>query len=274
MRALYDSNYLASDCTLPYDENANVDSTIWTWTTSYALAGIAFSCGALISKKQKKRALLMILFLMFTGVGHAVTGASHQFATTRNSWEFRILGQVGIAIVLFGNAFLMRTGILFFFYGLSLIANTFWICITGGIIAATVLFEEQQVLVADLALGVTYIGMCMLYCWVIHWESLPGSKSAMVAKVVAMWINIAAIVQQFVLSGTCGYGGYQECFRNCRLSDPTVFNQNAIFNILSIGGLCLFSIGEIYLPTHKLWDHYGGGDDVSEWETRKSFEEP
>ena len=273
MRNLYDIDYLESGCTLPYDENTNVDNTTWTWATSYAIAGTAFMSAALIAKKQKKRAILMTVFFALTGIGHAVTGASHQFAQTRDSWENQILGLVGVAVILFGNAFFMRTGILFFFFSLSLIANTLWVCITGGVIALTIVFDAHQ-LVAGLALGVTYLGMCMLYCWVLCWEKLPGSKWAMFAKVLAMWTNIGAIVEQFVLSMTCGSGGYADCFEACPLRNPTVFNQNAIFHILLIGGMFLLTIGEVYLPTHKLWDYYGSDDDGSDWETRKSFEEP
>lgn len=275
MRTLYDNEYLASGCAIQFEESTNVDNVAWTWATSYALAGTALISAALILRKQKTKAILMIMYFLFTGIGHAIAGASHQFAETKDDWEYQILGGIAIGFVLFGNAILMRTGILFFFYGLSLIANVLWIAINGGIFAATFIFDSQQVLVAGLALGVTNLAMCILYTWVCCcWEKLPGSKWAMVAKILAMMTNIAALIEQFVLSGTCGVGGYEDCFANCPLSDPTVFNHNALFHILLLVGVCLLAIGELALPTHSLWDYYGAADDVSEWETRKSNDEP
>jgi len=271
MRTLYDIEYPASGCALSYDENTIVDNTTGTYATAYALAGIALFSAAILACKQKKKALLMVLFFLTSGIGYAVTGASHQFAGTQDDWKYRILGKVGVGIILLGNAFLMRTGILFFFYGLSLIANTAWIAINGGIIALAIIFDEQQALVAGLALALTYLGMCVLYVWVMcRWGELPGSKWAMVSKELAMLTNIAGILE---LSGSCGSGGYENCFKDCSLPDSTAFNHNAIFHVLMIVGLCLLTIGELNLPTHALWDFNGPPDDVSDWETRAKSSE-
>lgn len=276
MRTLYDNAYLSSGCTIPFDESTNLDNTTWSWATSYALAGVSFMSAALVFKQQRSKALLMILYLSFTGIGNTVAGASQQFGTSANDWQYYVLSGVAVGIVLFANALFMRTGILFFFYDLSLIANLLWLAINGGIFATTFIFDSQQAHVAGLALTVTYFAMCMLYGWVIcGWEKIPGKRWAMFLKILAMWTNIAALVEQFILSETCGRaGGYENCFKECPLSDPVVFNHNALFHILLIAGICLLTIGELKLPTHSLWDYYGGDDDVSEWETRKSYEEP
>lgn len=273
MRSLYDNEYLASGCTIPYNENTNVDNLTWTWATCYALAGVAFTSAAVMFTKQRKKAILMILFFVITGVGYAVTGASHQFAETREDWEYTVLFQVGTVWVLFGNAFLMRTGILFFFFGLSVLANTLWVAINAGIIAVSIIFQAQQQLVADLALGVTYLCMCILYGWVMCcWGKLPGSKWSMCAKILAMLANIAALAEQNILSKTCGSGGYEDCFADCPLANPTEFNHNAISHILLMAGILLLTTGELGLPTHILWDYYGPADDISDWETRASLE--
>lgn len=273
MRSLYGNAYLESGCTLPYDESTNVDNLTWTWATSYALAGVAFLCATIIGLQEKRKAILMILYFATTGAGYAVVGASHQFAETKDDWQHVILGQLSAAIVLLGNALLMRTGILFFFYGLSVVANTMWIAINAGIITATIIFEAQQVLVAGVALLLTNFAMCILYCWVMCcWRKLPGSKWAMFVKTLAMLVNIAALVEQYVLARTCGSGGYEDCFADCPLPDPTSLNHNAIFHILLICGLWLLAVGELGLPTHELWDYFGSSDDISDWETRASLE--
>jgi len=274
MRILYDNDYLASGCTIPFDESTNVDNSTWSWSTSYALAALSFISAALVFKQQKSKALLMVLYFTFTGIGNAVSGASHQFATSTSEWQYFVLSGVAVGTVLFANALFMRTGILFFFYDLSLIANLLWLAINGGVFATSFIFHSQQAHVAGLALALTYFVMSMLYGWVLcAWEKIPGKRWAMLLKILAMWTNIAALVEQFILSETCGTGGYENCFQDCPFSDPIVFNHNALFHILLIGGTFLLTIGELKLPTHVLWDHYGAADDdVSEWETRKSFE--
>ena len=269
MRSLYDTAYLDSNCTLPFDGDTNVDNTVWTFATSYGIAWVAVIGAILLLMRQGSPAILMALYFLITGIGHAVTGASHQFTEDVDDWEHRILAPIGIAIILFGNAFLMRTGLQFFFYSNSLICNLFWILANAGIILVTILLKLQ--IVAGVALAATYFGMAILYVWVMSWGYLPGSRLMIFLKFLAMLVNIGGLVVQYVLSRTCGVGSYEGCFQECPLPNPAVFNQNAIFHICLIAGLLLLGDGELGLPSHVLWDYYG--DDISDWETRKSVDE-
>ena len=258
MRTLYDIDYIASGCTIPFDESTSVDSTTLSWATSYALAGVSFLSAALVFKQQRSKALLMMLYFSFTGIGYTVAGTSHQFGTLTNDWQYFACSSTDrtwhclvceCALYADWNLILLLQPIVDCQLTMACgewryICNNLYIPFPAGTHRWPCTYSDVQ-----------YFAMSMLYGWVFFgWEKVPGKRWAMFLKILAMWTNIAALVEQFIHSETCGKSGYENCFNDCPLSDPVIFNHNDIFHILLIVGMCLLTISELKLPTHVLWE--------------------
>lgn len=72
-------------------------------------------------------------------------------------------------------------------------------------------------------------------------------------KVAGILAFAAGIVLQFILSGTCGGDGFEDCFVDCPLPNPTIFNHNALFHLFVIVGYMLMTIGEVFVPASTLF---------------------
>lgn len=148
MRSLYDSEYIQSGCDpLLYDEEENVDNSIGTWSTNYAIfaVGLFFviklaSCPPFqrntsfdtgddahenpkggagfgdnvedLRKKNKRFNIYLILFFAMMALSFGVAGIGHQIATTRSSATRIPMEVTSYLLFDFGNIALMAAHVI------------------------------------------------------------------------------------------------------------------------------------------------------------------
>lgn len=259
MRGLYAADYLESGCTIDFDNIYAVDNTLWTYVSAYGVAGMALLSACVIYFSDRREAMLMMLYFFVTSIGYALAGYSHQISNTTNDWQYRILGPMALAVTVLGTAFLMRVGLLQFFFPNSIFANVLWLSSNIAIILVSTLLELY--IVAAIWLVVIFVGMSIIYFrQATSW--IKTERGWLVLKILAMLVTVGGFVIQYVLEPTCGVEGLQSCFDGCPLADPTAFNNTAIKNVLVAVGVVFLAIAEIFLPAHEFWDTFDEEESV------------
>jgi hypothetical protein len=265
-RGLYAADFLQSGCKIEFDDSYAVDNTLWTYVSAYGVAAMALLSGALIYFSDRRDAVLMTLYFLVTSVGFALAGVSHQTSNTKNDWQYRILGPVALAFTVLGTSFLMRVGLLHYFYSDSFFANALWFASNVAIILVSVLLKLY--IVSAIWMVVIYIGMSILYFrQATSWIQNTG-RIWLILKILAMLVAVGGYVIQYILEDKCGVEGLQNCFDGCPLADPTAFNNTAIKNVLVAVGIIFLAIAEIFLPAHDFWDAYD--DEESAYDDKES----
>ena len=250
-RFLYSAEFLASGCpSNEYNDAYAVDDTIWTYTTAYALAAIALLAGILNHAGEQKGSKLMTSYFLFTSAGYAISGVSYQTTETKNDWQYRILGPIGLGITLLGTACLMRSGLLYYFYPRSIIANVMWVASNSAVIILSCAFWFD--VLATLWMVVIYGGMSAVYLNQAIRHGKAERRQLLLLKVLAMLINMTGFMIQYFLNDTCGADGLKDCFQSCPLVDASFFNNTAIKNVLVAVGIVFLGVAEILLPSHTL----------------------
>ena len=260
MRALYAADYLESGCTIEFDDIYAVDNTLWTYVSAYAIAGMALLSGFVIYFSDRREAILMTLYFIVTSVGYALAGCSHQTSITKNDWQYRILGPIALAVTVLGTAFLMRVGVLQFFFPDSIFANVTWFSSNVAVIFVSALLKLY--IVAAIWVVVINVGMSIIYFQQATSSMKAGGRVWLVLKILAMLVTVTGYVIQYILGKTCGVDGLQNCFAGCPLADPTAFNNTAIKNVLVAVGVVFLAIAEIFLPAHEFWVTDGEEESV------------
>jgi hypothetical protein len=269
-RGLYAADYLQSGCTINFDDSYAVDNTLWTYVSAYGVAAMASLSGALIYYSDRRSAMVMTMSFLVTSVGYALAGVSHQTSNTTNDWQYRILGPVALALTVLGTSFLMRAGLLHYFFSSSLFANALWFASNVAIIVVSELLKLY--IVSAIWMVVIYVGMSILFFRLATSRTENTGRIWLILKILAMFVTVGGFVIQYIFEDTCGVEGYQNCFDGCPLADPTAFNNTAIKNILVGVGVVFLAIAEIFLPAHDFWDENDGNDEKDEKETVCSTE--
>ncbi len=69
--------------------------------------------------------------------------------------------------------------------------------------------------------------------------------SIITLRTIGLAAMITGLVVQVILAPACDDRGYEKnCFQDCPLLDPTVFNHNALFHLIYMFGLIFLAVGE------------------------------
>ncbi len=251
MRSLYSAEYIESGCTIQYDAQYAVDNTLWTYVSGYTVALMALLSGLLICYADKRQSMLMTSYFYLIGFAYLTGGASAQFSDTTNDWQYRVLRPITLVLALLGTACLMRSGLLYYFFSGSLFANIIWFSTNVTMMIVSLVLKSY--LIGSIWQVVIYASMAIVYFRQSGAELKVG-REWLSLKILAMLITVFGFMTQYILEKPCGVGGYQGCFANCPLSDPTAFNNAAIKNILVAAGVLFLAIAEIFLPSHDFWE--------------------
>lgn len=263
MRNLYSEEYLESGCTIQYDAQYAVDNTMWTYVTGYTVALMALLSGLLICYADKRQSLLMSSYFYLIGFAYLTSGASAQFSETTNDSNYKVLNPIFIALALLATACLMRSGLLYYFFSGSLFANIIWFATNVTMMIVSLVLKSY--LIGSIWQVIIYSSMAIVYFRQSSAELKVG-REWLSLKIFAMLTTVCGFMTQYILEKSCGVSGYQDCFANCSLSDPTAFNNTAIKNVLVAAGVLFLAIAEIFLPSHDFWE--------TEYEEDESYADP
>lgn len=83
------------------------------------------------------------------------------------------------------------------------------------------------------------------------------------ASVGSAFVGIGLLIQH-LLAPTCGDSAYAECFKECFLPDPTVFNHNGVFHVNVSLALLLQLFAEFVPPESEIDEEENGEEELNE----------
>mmetsp|Transcript_7145 Transcript_7145/g.8135 ORF Transcript_7145/g.8135 Transcript_7145/m.8135 type:complete len:306 (+) Transcript_7145:629-1546(+) len=292
MRSLFDSEYIQSGCDpLLYDKDENVDNSVGTWSTNYAIfaVGLFFviklaSCPPFkrntsldtgdaknenlneafgddnkagihvenLRKKEKRFSVYLILFFAMMALSFGIAGIQHQIVSTRNS-PARILLEV-ISWLLFhlGNIALL----LMLFEMTNVYPRNASTCkqITWyiGIVIGLAVFVLTIVMETLLYAGVLGI---LLYIATIAVNIMAAAKDGKnIIHYTSKIVGVALLIFGLLVWVTLHPKcGWPE-YENCfnECPLPFEFNHNALFHLLFAIGLVVYGWSENISPSVKI----------------------
>jgi hypothetical protein len=203
MRSLYDVSFLASDCTIPYNESSNVDNLTATYITNYLMAvvGLASALSVWFTSPGRRNDIYMTVFFAFFGTGNMIISASkssnslsHMNDLSINALLMVIISHYFIAV---SYSALLYTGIR------GLTSNRFirygWFIISVGVLIMAGLFRVFSIVIV----WGFVVGIIMIILYVLHGFVVGGSRLCF-AKALGIVIYISAGLMQAWLDGKCG----------------------------------------------------------------------
>jgi predicted membrane channel-forming protein YqfA (hemolysin III family) len=227
-------DYISSNCSLSnYGEKAGVDNLTSTWATNYLIGAIGFLAVGhllLVRTTSPKNLLCLIAYFLLTAVGYTLAGVYHHVIDDTNdkngnalyysSVGLTILAMPWLEVTLTDNAYL-RMGIV-----LSNLAV---------FVVLVALFMEA---VAGFWFLVSFFVMAILY----------GYRRKFLRAFAAV-LFVTGFLVLGIFSSACSGSAEKDCFKDCPLPSPTVFNQNGLFHVfVALGVLCQW-VAEATDPT-------------------------
>lgn len=288
-RVLYDETFLELGCPdeLLGDvvdlESSNVDNLPWTWGTNYAVAIMGALVALALYVKHSRRhtsssmsensSVVLIWYFLFTTVGgFGLAGISHQLTDDKEEdfWTDSVLYTCTTISSLFGSICLQW--IILSFYGLfpKMTTTTTFGFMIGAVYLVVIVTSIFIPLIANVFNSITYFSILLVYIHQllrIHNNNNNKSNNSsqfsdnneqciitksilpLLIKALAIAILIVSFFVQIGLKDTCGSGGYKDCFVDCPLPNPKVFNHNAIFHLLAMGGFLTLGVSEYMNPS-------------------------
>jgi len=246
-RQLYDIDYLNSNCTLAIDKNSNIDDLKWTGITNFIIFGTTLLSSLLLwyksDKKRADRYMPGIFFVVSLSYG-LVPGIIRQIF---HGVDYGIPGSILIRLVLvlleIAHAMLMFVGIRSLTSNLA--ARDAWLVLNLIVLILALLKVSAVVLLYGLVVVVFILGIYM-------YQAIKNDGRVWV-KVLAVVVLLFGYVIQVVLAKTCGDAAYENCFRDCPLPNPSVFNHNALQLLIFAVGFGLLAVGEVLVPASSLF---------------------
>ena len=226
-RSLYDQAYLDSGCTLEYDYRTAYETAQWTYSTSYLVAAVCFVIGFILGKTSSS--VNMMLFFMLTAASAAYAGVLYQ-SDTRPGFQLKER-LILFTLITASSAMLMRAGIRVWRRS-SWITLVWFLAYSGSLTLSLVLESYLTVGITALVTYIAMLGLCFPH----------------ITKIVGLLISAGGMMVALVLDGPCGERGYENCFEDCPLSNPTKFSHTTVFHILWAIGLLLIGASEFSNP--------------------------
>jgi hypothetical protein len=279
-RRLFLEEYIASNCTIEFDPSTSVDNTIGTYTTNYLIGvigvvlGILFvakACGccccversddvegtARMSPARHVGLSWQAIYFLLAAAGYAVAGVQHQIYQTKDEIEDAVVLTAPSLVILSMIALQLsvtETWRAAIAVGTNetprspscnersctIIINLHYLVVAATLIATTVVLRTLLIagiysLVVVVVMTAYYI-RCFTRCHLMRYVVAFGNVSL-----------IAGMLVQVLLTPSCGSReAYKNCFRDCPLPDPMMFNHNALFHSLVAVGMIFQGIGWWY----------------------------
>lgn len=233
-RYLFDEAFLDSGCNPTIFEEGGVemtrvDNTIGTWATNYAILGLSlvgtfkFSC---MMEPIHKRWLWSSLYFLFTGLGFGLAGVNHQIRDLKTDPNFYFvafilttLGALSLQYQISANLMAsLSTGKLWIGYLYTMIVSLIGV----AVICVLAIFGDQSI-VAGGYLFASNIWFILYFSIIKDWAAAFGS-----------FLVVVGMGVQFGLASTCGKDAYDDCWQDCFLPSPEVFNHNGLYHAILI----------------------------------------
>jgi len=241
MRSLYDKEYLDSGCTLEYDEASDHDTTIATYVTNFIIAIVCLLAAGIIALST--RSYLMPAFFIFAALAYGIGGLNHVILQGRDDPAYDPLIIVIIACKSISTSFLVMVYLNYFTSNKAILWSVL-------VVSTAAIITFGIVTMSYIVVGVYQICALLFMSIFTSIEAFASCRAPKlnIMKAISGLIMIAGMLVQVLLSGTCGRGGYQDCFKDCPL--PQEFNHNALFHVLYLIGVMGFGWAEYRLPSN------------------------
>lgn len=246
-RKVYDNDFLDSNCELPYDEDTKMDNLEWTSNMNFIFFAVILLAGSGVwYKSERKRADRHIAgFLIMASISYGLIPGIIRKAVDRvqDGFVYTIPQRIALTGIEVAHMLLMYAGVRSVSGKLS--ATDFWLVFNVVVIICALL----KLAVVVIFVGVI-IGICML--GVFTFQTIKKDSKVWI-KALAMAISTFAFIEQSILAKSCGDAAYENCFQDCPLPNPKVFNHNALQMLLFIIAFVLLALGEILVPASSLY---------------------
>jgi len=243
IRLLFNDEYLDQGCPEElFVEGEGIDTTKATFITNYVIGFIGLF-GLLLWRQGAG----WVVYFVATGVGYAVAGIGHQIIEDKDEQQTtqRVLEFLAAVFVTLGICGLCRASLL------PWIASTWFhigLVVLHLAVLAVVVVLRSFLLTGLWLLGVYILSMVSFVAY--SCKSKDRSQCTAIWLTVASLLCISGLIVQTTLSPDCGsLDAYRNCFRDCPLPSPRVFNHNAIFHVIFAIGLAMQLILVSRLPT-------------------------
>lgn len=221
--------YLASNCTIDYDETTEVDNSLSTALTNYTIGVVGLGVALLLSltKKKENANWFKIAFFLLSAVGYSLAGVYHHLVKHKDNEGLTMLYYISIGITVLAINFLE----------LTLTTGKVWgtlLSLSNLAIIVALITAGQDVLAAVWSLA-SYVALSLLY----------GLRRLEYTRALGCTLFCLGFAVAGAFDGTCGSAAQKDCFRECIFPDPTSFNHNGLFHILVAMGLLFLGVAEV-----------------------------
>jgi len=240
-RILYDQDFLDAGCPEDkYDYNTQLDAMVGTWSTNFA---IAFVCVLAFVRLVKRNGAVPSLspFFLCVAVGFFVAGIGHIIIQSQEQELAKSITE-GISALFVGSSTVLLVLSAEELLGVSRTGPKKWkkaVWWSTGVVSMIV------VVYASVVVELLYISILgMVGYLVTAIICIVARPDLWYVKAIGAALLLAGFLVQAFLRGRCGDAGYQDCFRECPLPNPTVFNHNGLFHIVYMIGLMVLAVAE------------------------------
>ena len=250
-RILYDQNFIDAGCPeADYNQDFELDTTIGTWSTNFVIFFVGVTAFVKLGSYGRASAshyinVLMPYFFLATGISFFVAGIGHIVVTSRSQKLSKAIFEMISAVFLGGSSILLAL------YGLALVnicmlspekwkKGIWWTTLT--LLTIVVVYAVVEMIYAIVLMSMlVYLTTTLLY--------LVARPKIYVIKALGTLIMLAGFVIQIGLRTKCGDPAYKDCFKNCPLKNPMVFNHNGLFHVVYLVGIAILFVAEDRNPS-------------------------
>lgn len=249
-RLLFDEEYIDGGCLGAFPEGTNVDDTVGTWSTNYAIGALDLLGVLLIyrqllavagmSEEAKSRRLALISHLLLHGVCFVLAAVGHQVITNTETQENGYwISAVAYCLVAWSlpGLFLGQS------YGFLESPTKIKVTTSSGFASGILIFILVAVGMVDAGQTIAgvFVGVVRLILLLHILLTLKNrgyqnksdslNLSCYIFWAIAMVAGIAGLICQVLLSPICGSDtAYENCFEDCPL--PYEINHNFVYHLL------------------------------------------
>lgn len=240
-RTLYDQDFLDAGCPEDmFSPSTKLDTTVGTWSTNFA---ITFVCIVAFVRLVRRNGVVPSLspFFLCVAVGFSIGAIGHIIVQSRDQKPAKNITE-GIAGLFVGSSTIFLVLSAEELLGVSRTSPQKWKKAvwwsTGVVLMIVVVYASVvvELLYVSILSMVGYLATTIIY--------IVARPDLWYVKSIGVALLLAGLLVQIFLRGKCGDGGYQDCFRECPLPNPTVFNHNGLFHIVFMVGLMVLAFAE------------------------------
>lgn len=241
-------------------------------------------------ENAKRRMVWRMVYFLLTSIAYLVAGIGHQFIFSKDDIApYELISHITITLAVLSlqyDATLVYTSSSPYSMGTSTTKTRFTLCgfdvarhtnLFCGMYTRTI--QIVLIMIALLFLIISkvidmqflvgfYKGASLLLLGV-YFILFEQQQSATWLFGFGSFMSIMGLFAQLILSPYCGDEGYEDCFEECPLDNPTTFNHNALFHAMVAVGM-LAQLIQTWVWANRLTArmseillHYGQGSSSS-----------